>query len=64
MDQELYSNWVNSLLQLIQIGDKNGFMGENKEFALTVSSEIEKITMEFKIEPTNIVGFPIRQQKK
>lgn len=58
IDQELYANWINSIIQLTKIGEQNGFLGENKEFALTVSSDTEKITMELKIEPTNIVGFP------
>lgn len=57
IDKELYANWVNSLIQLTKIGEQNGFLGEENECALTVSSETEKITMELKIEPTNILSF-------
>ena len=58
IDQELYTNWVNSLVKLTQIGQNNGFLGDEGVFDVCLASDTEKISIFLKIEPTNIIAFP------
>lgn len=64
MSEEAQVQWLNSLVQLVKIGRASNFLDENGAFEACLSSETEKITIELKIEPTNIVKFPKKEQKK
>lgn len=64
MSEETEAQWLNSLVQLVKIGQASNFLDENGTFEVCLSSETEKISIQFKIEPTNIVKFPKKEQKK
>jgi hypothetical protein len=57
-DQITQSEWLNSIIQLVKIGQAKNFLNEEGQFDVTLTSEIEKLTIFIKIEPTNIISFP------
>jgi len=54
------TNWLNTLIHLIKIGQSNNFLDEDGEFQTTLTSKEEKISILIKIEPTNIIHFKKR----
>lgn len=63
-EQQIQEDWINALIQLIKMGEANGYLSEEKEFDVCLSSETEKISIFFKLEPTNIIGFAPKTQKR
>lgn len=63
MEQDIATQWINSLIQLIKIGQANDLLDENGGFDLCVSSDVEKISMTFKVEPTNIIQLPKKEKR-
>jgi hypothetical protein len=55
MSENIEEQWLNSLVQLIKIGQANDFLDENGAFKVCLSSDTEKISIDLKIEPTNII---------
>jgi hypothetical protein len=63
VSENIQEQWLNSLVQLIKIGQANDFLDENGAFEVCLSSDTEKISIQLKIEPTNIIRLPERKQK-
>jgi len=59
----LADQWLNSLVQLIKIGQANNLLDENGAFNVCLSSNTEKISIDLKIEPTNIITFAKNNKK-
>lgn len=54
---QIKRQWTMAIINLATMGNAQGFMDENGEFELCVSTESDKISAKLKIEPTNIVSF-------
>jgi hypothetical protein len=54
---QIKQEWSMAIINLAMIGNAQGFMDENGEFELCVSTESDKISAKLKIEPTNIIKF-------
>ena len=63
MSENIQEQWLNSLVQLIKIGQANDFLDENGAFNVCLTSDTEKLSIDFKIEPTNIIRLPERKKK-
>ena len=61
--EDLQAQWLNSLVQLIKFAQANEFLDKDGGFDLCLSSETEKISIQLKIEPTNIIAFPKKKEK-
>lgn len=54
---QIKQEWTMAIINLAMMGNAQGFMNENGEFELCVSTKSDKISAKLKIEPTNIVPF-------
>lgn len=54
---QIKQEWAMAIINLAMMGNAQGFMNENGEFELCVSTESDKISAKLKIEPTNIAPF-------
>lgn len=54
---QIKQEWTMAIINLVMMGNAQGFMNENGEFELCVSTESDKISAKLKIEPTNIIKF-------
>jgi hypothetical protein len=57
-EKEGQAEWVNSLINLIKIGQLKNFLDQEGCFNAFLTSDIEKLSISIKIEPTNIISFP------
>ena len=55
---QIKQEWTMAIINLALMGKAQGFLDENGEFELCVSTESDKISAKLKIEPTNIIKFP------
>ncbi len=61
--KDLENVWISNIIQLIKIGQANGFLGENNKRTGSFSSDTEILDFSFSIQPTNVIKFPERKKK-
>ena len=63
MSDDLQTQWLNQFLGMIKFAQENDFLDEDGSIGFCGSFGAEKISFQFKIEPTNIIPFPKKEQK-
>ena len=61
--EETKIQWLNQFLSLIKFGQENDFLEDGGSFGFCGSFGAEKISFNFKIEPTNIIQFSKIEKK-
>jgi len=54
---QMKQEWKMAIINLAMMGKAQGFLDQNGEIDLCVSTDTDKISAQIKVEPTNIIKF-------